>query len=72
MSVDTIALPITGPDISILDAINFARQVSAKMAIPIHYQAIPADPNVFGAYVEKSGADFEVRILADGESTELL
>lgn len=71
LAVDNVALPITGPDISILDAINFARQLDAKVAIPIHYQAIPADPNVFKLYAEKGGAGFEVRILADGESTEL-
>jgi L-ascorbate metabolism protein UlaG (beta-lactamase superfamily) len=71
LQVDNLALPITGPDISILDAINFAKQVKAKVAIPIHYTAIPADPKVFAAYADKGGASFEVRILADGESTEI-
>jgi len=69
--VDNLALPITGPDISILDAINFAKQVQAKVAIPIHYTAIPADPNVFAAYAGKGSGGFEVRVLADGESTQL-
>jgi L-ascorbate metabolism protein UlaG (beta-lactamase superfamily) len=71
LQVDNLALPITGPDISILDAINFAKQVKAKVAIPIHYTAIPADPDVFAAYAGKGNADFEVRVLADGESTEI-
>jgi L-ascorbate metabolism protein UlaG (beta-lactamase superfamily) len=69
--VDNVALPITGPDISILDAINFAKQLKAKLVIPIHYTAIPADPNIFAQYAAKGGSDFEVRILADGESSEL-
>ncbi len=71
LQVDNLALPITGPDISILDAINFAKQVGTKVAIPIHYTAIPADPHIFAAYAGKARADFEVRVLADGESTEL-
>jgi L-ascorbate metabolism protein UlaG (beta-lactamase superfamily) len=71
LAVDTLAVPITGPDISLLDAINFAKQVRAKIAIPIHYTAIPLDPNAFKTYVDKGGAGFEVRILADGESTEV-
>ncbi len=71
LSVDTVALPITGPDISILDAINFAKQLNAKVAIPIHYDRIPASPEVFAAYAGRSGASFEVKILGDGESTEL-
>jgi L-ascorbate metabolism protein UlaG (beta-lactamase superfamily) len=71
LQVDNLALPITGPDISILDAINFAKQVKAKVAIPIHYTAIPADPKVFAAYAERGNVSFEVRVLADGESTEI-
>ncbi len=70
LKVDNLALPISGPDISILDAIQFAKQVEAKLVIPIHYQAIPADPDVFAAYAERGGALFRVQILADGESTE--
>jgi L-ascorbate metabolism protein UlaG (beta-lactamase superfamily) len=71
LQVDNLALPIAGPDISILDAINFAKQVGAKVAIPIHFTAIPADPGVFAAYAAKGNANFEVRVLADGESTEI-
>jgi L-ascorbate metabolism protein UlaG (beta-lactamase superfamily) len=71
LTVDNIALPIIGPDISILDAINFAKQVSAKVAIPIHYTGIPLDPTAFVEYAKWGDVDFEVRILADGESTEV-
>ncbi len=72
LTVDNLALPIVGPDISIRDAVDFAKQVKAKVAIPIHYTAIPADPHVFAAYAGKGReALFEVRVLADGESTEL-
>lgn len=72
LKVDNLALPITGPDISMHDAFAFARQVQAKVVIPIHYQAIPADPTVFASYIQKGGAPgFEVRVLADGQSTEV-
>ena len=71
LQVDNLALPITGPDISILDAVNFAKQVGAKVAIPIHYDGIPADPNVFSAYADKGNISCEVRVLADGESTDI-
>jgi len=71
LQIDNLALPITGPDISILDAINFAKQVGAKVTIPIHYDGIPADPNVFADYASKGQAEFEVRVLADGESTDI-
>lgn len=71
LTVNALALPIAGPDISILDAINFAKQVHAKVAIPIHYTAIPASPEVFAQYAERGGAGFEIRVLSDGESTEI-
>ena len=73
LQIDNLALPITGPDISIFDAVSFAKQVKAKVVIPIHYTAIPFDPNVFAAYADKGGSatGFEIRVLADGESTEL-
>lgn len=71
LKVDNLALPIIGPDISILDAINFAKQVSAKVIIPIHYTGIPIDPEAFALYAGKGKAGLEVRVLADGESTEL-
>ena len=71
LKVDNVALPITGPDISMLDAMNFAEQLQAKVVIPIHFDAIPADPKVFTQYAGFGGHTFEVRVLNDGESTEV-
>lgn len=71
LQVGNLALPIVGPDISILDAINFAKQVGAKVAIPIHFTAIPADPHVFADYAKRGSPGLEVRVLADGETTEI-
>ncbi len=69
LTVDAMALPITGPDISMLDAFNFAEKLGVKIAIPVHYEWMGADADTykeFGAH-----RPFEIRILADGESTEL-
>lgn len=71
LQVDNLALPITGPDISLLDAANFARQLGAKVVIPIHYDGIPANPDVFKQYVAKGDLQFEVRVLKEGQSTQL-
>jgi L-ascorbate metabolism protein UlaG (beta-lactamase superfamily) len=71
LEVPNLALPIAGPDISILDAINFADQLQAKVVIPMHFHSISLDPKAFAQYAEWGKRTFEVRILDDGESTEL-
>jgi L-ascorbate metabolism protein UlaG (beta-lactamase superfamily) len=71
LAVDNLALPITGPDISYLDAINFAKQVSAKVVIPIHYAVTPLDAQAVAEYMKKGGIGFEIRVLGDGEPTQL-
>jgi L-ascorbate metabolism protein UlaG (beta-lactamase superfamily) len=37
LQVDTLAAPIAGPSVSILNAVELARQVGAKTVIPMHY-----------------------------------
>lgn len=69
LTVDTLALPIQGPDISFHDSVNFAKQVSAKLVIPIHFDLMGANPQVFKHFVEDM--PFEVRVLGDGESLEI-
>ena len=65
--VDYLALPISGPDISMHDAANFANQVKAKRVIPVHYDLMGGKPEIFARMYQ--GA--EVVILADAESVEL-
>jgi L-ascorbate metabolism protein UlaG (beta-lactamase superfamily) len=71
LSAESMALPITGPDISPLDAFNFAKQLGVKLAIPIHYDNYGARPEVYKQAAERLQMPFEVRVLADGESTEV-
>lgn len=69
LMVESMALPITGPDISMLDAFNFAQKLGVKVAIPIHYRLMGADAAVYKRF--GSNRPFEIRVLDDGESTEL-
>lgn len=71
LQVDNLALPIVGPDISMRDAFDFAKQVKAKVAIPIHYQFVPTDPDAYADFAKMMNMPFEMRVLHDGESTEI-
>jgi L-ascorbate metabolism protein UlaG (beta-lactamase superfamily) len=66
--IESLALPITGPDVSLKDAMSFAKQVKAKTVIPIHYDYIGTKPEVFASI---AGARFKVTVLKNGESTEI-
>jgi len=67
VTAELLALPITGPDISLKDAIDFAHQLESKTVIPVHYDYIGTKPEVF-AHVAKG---LEVKIIANGETLEI-
>lgn len=69
VTVDGLALPIAGPDISFVDAVDFAKQVQAKKIIPMHYHhdGFLANPDNFASRIKFA----EVIVLKDGESVEL-
>lgn len=71
LSIDNLALPITGPDVSLKDAFDFAKQLSAKTAIPIHYDYIGTKPEVAAAFAASNGMPFKIHPLKNGESLEL-
>jgi L-ascorbate metabolism protein UlaG (beta-lactamase superfamily) len=71
LQAESMALPISGPDISMFDAFSFAKQVGAKVAIPVHYTNFGADTATYKQFSEWIKAPFEIRPLADGESTEV-
>jgi L-ascorbate metabolism protein UlaG (beta-lactamase superfamily) len=70
LKVENLALPITGPDISIKDALAFARQVSAKLAIPIHYDFLGLKPEAVESFAERFGMPFKIHTLKNGQSVE--
>ncbi len=69
LQVDILALPINGPDISLLDAFNFAKQLASKEILPIHYDYLGGNPEVF-ANIGK-GMGLSVHPLEIGESIDL-
>jgi L-ascorbate metabolism protein UlaG (beta-lactamase superfamily) len=71
LKVDNLALPIIGPDISIKDAFSFAKQVSAKKTIPIHYDGLGMHAERVGFFAERFKMPFEVIILQPGQSTKI-
>ena len=71
LNVDTLAVPIAGPDISIKDAFDFAKQASAKVVIPIHYDVMGAKPDFFVMLSTRFKMPFEIHTLQNGESLEI-
>lgn len=69
--VANLALPITGPDMSLKQSFDFARKLQAKKVIPIHYDVLGADAHMYHHYATKAFMPFKMIVLADGESTEL-
>lgn len=72
LKAEILALPITGPDISMKDSFAFAKQLAAKNVIPIHYDVIGANPEVYSSFAQRFDAfGFKFRVLQVGESTVL-
>lgn len=70
ISADNFALPIAGPSITYPGAVQFAKDIKAKMVIPIHYDSrFEVDPDEFGKLLQKEG--IEVRVLGWGQEAEI-
>jgi len=69
LNVENLAVPITGPDVSLKDAYDFIKQLQAKTAIPIHYDYIGTNAEVFAQHGASQGLN--VKALAVGDSIEL-
>ena len=62
-------MPIAGPSISFYHALKFAKDVNAKLVIPIHYDAFNTDPVFFQKRTENQG--IEVRVLQNLEEAQV-
>lgn len=72
LSVANLALPITGPDVSMKDAFSFAEQVKAKNVIPIHYDVIGAKPEFYESFASRFPEfKFKFHVLKLGQSVEI-
>ena len=69
LKVEVLAMPLSGPDISMKDAFDFAKQVSAKQVIPIHYDFMGGNPGFFATHAERAG--IKSHELKHGQSIEL-
>lgn len=71
LSADILALPITGPDVSMKDAFAFAKKLGAKTAIPIHYDTLGANADIYKTFAERFNMPFVLEILSVGDSLEI-
>jgi L-ascorbate metabolism protein UlaG (beta-lactamase superfamily) len=71
VKVDVLAGPLTGPDVSMMDACNLAKQVGAKTYIPVHYDLIGTKPQTLINFTQWFKMPFEIKALDVGEATEL-
>jgi L-ascorbate metabolism protein UlaG (beta-lactamase superfamily) len=67
-SINTMALPLAGPDISPKGVVDFVKLVKPKAVIPVHYDFWPAKPAMFGKLIEPLAKYY---YLNDGESIEI-
>lgn len=71
LQVESMALPVIGPDISVKDAFAFAKQLDAKNVIPVHYDYFGIKPDVVEGFAKSYGFTFNFKILKNTESVEL-
>jgi len=71
LSAEAVAVPLTGPDISLKDAYDLIRSLAAKIAVPVHYDFIGTKPEVFQRFSQRAQPTFELKILRRGETADL-
>lgn len=69
LAVEILAVPISGPDISLKDAYDFTMQLAAKQIVPIHYDFLGGNPDFLGQSLNKHGV--KVHGLTIGDSLEV-
>jgi L-ascorbate metabolism protein UlaG (beta-lactamase superfamily) len=70
LSVDVLAVPINGPDVSWKDAFALSKQLAAKDVIPVHYDYLGGNADVF-ANMASSNFGLNAHALKNGESVEI-
>lgn len=71
LSIDCLAVPIAGPDLSPHDAYSLITSVGTKLAIPMHYNYFPNDPEFFKKIINNFLPELEVVVLQNGDSREI-
>jgi len=65
------ALPINGADISMKDAFEMGRNLGANTVIPIHYDVIGGNPEVYAAFAKRVNQPFDMVPLQIGQALNL-
>lgn len=71
LKVDILAGPIAGPDVSFKDICFFAKQISAKTLLPLHYDYIGTKPEIPVTFSGFFKQPFKIKIIDQGESANL-
>lgn len=71
VSVQALAAPVAGPDVSPRDAFDLAKSVNAKVVIPIHFDYFKEDPHILAEWAAMLQMPFELKPLRNGESLEI-
>lgn len=71
VAVPVLALPTGAPWLKAGEAIDFLRAVGPKVAVPIHERTLAMPEMEYGRFGRLAPADTEIRVLADGDSTDL-
>lgn len=71
LNVEVLVAAMLGPDVSVRDTCDFAKQVGAKTVIPIHYDVFNASPDFFVNVTDWFSMPFKVQPLGIGQSAEI-
>lgn len=71
LAVPVLALPTGAPWLKAGEAIDFLRAVSPRVAVPIHERTLAMPEMEYRRFEALKPADTDVRVLADGDCTEL-
>lgn len=69
LKTEILAVPLNGPDVSMKDAYDFAKQTTAKKIIPVHYDYLGGNPEAFANIGKSMGLD--IHVIKHGQTAEL-
>lgn len=70
-AVPVLALPTGAPWLKAGEAIDFLRAVAPQVAVPIHERTLAMPQMEYGRFESLGPADTEIRVLTDGDSTDV-
>ncbi len=71
LTAEIAAIPMVGPDVSFKDSIAYAKSLQAKVIVPLHYDYLGGNPEVFSEVLARVNSGQQVRPLQLGETVQL-